>query len=95
MLLALSYFFSNGFSYTKLGEQLQSQAAVIVKNIRAEFLINDLKRYFFILSVSSIAIGLIIIKPNLKTGALVFLIIVIVSDFANIQSRKKIKYVNE
>ncbi len=89
------FFFSNGFSYTKLGEQLQSQAAVIVKNIRAEFLINDLKRYFFILSVSSIAIGLIIIKPNLKTGALVFLIIVIVSDFANIQSRKKIKYVNK
>ena len=88
-------FISDGFSYLKFGESLQPQVEIIVKNIRQEFLYNDLKRYFFILIISSIAIGVSIIKPNLKTGILVFLITIMVIDFVDIQSRKKIKYVNK
>ena len=90
-----AFFISDGFNFSKFGEELQSQVAIIVKNIRAEFFLNDLKRYFFILSISTICLSLIVIKPSLKTGGLVFLICIITFDFANIQSRKKIKYVNK
>ena len=44
-------FISDGFSYLKFGESLQPQVEIIVKNIRQEFLYNDLKRYFFILII--------------------------------------------
>jgi len=89
------FFLSSGYSFSKFGEQLESQVAIIVKNIRAEFFFNDLKRYFFILFISSIAIGLIVMKPSIKTGAMVFLFCIIIIDFSDIQSRKKIKYVNK
>ena len=58
------WFRSDILTFSKVGERLQTQAQIIVKNIRKEFYIADLKRYFLLITATFGAI----IPPLLYKG---------------------------
>ena len=95
------WFRSDLLIFSKTGERLQAQAEIIVKNIRKEFYITDLKRYFLLLMATFGAIifpifykGNQFIKKPAKVFFSVFLCTFVLVDYISINERKDIKYVN-
>jgi len=86
--------FSQGFSFAKLGESYEPRVIQLLKQVRQEFLNQDLIR-FFLLSIISGGVMLAFIKQKVSFIVLAgVLTIVGILDLTNIQRRSDKEFVN-
>jgi hypothetical protein len=91
----LIYISSHSFSFIKAGENYDANIMTVLKNIRKEFLMQDITRYFILTVLISLLI-LSFLKHKLSFALLGLIIMIInIIDLANIHSRHHGKFIDQ